>query len=366
MFYEARQRWSSYILHNRGGTILEYRRYYPSHVATLECRASYKIRGLESVRDFLKKQAVKFRQKGSAVEDLAGDLLNAMSELAGRDLSRIEAEEQIGEGSGPFQGVVKPTFFSGLHYLLVYDTGQKVPDEVIRISPTGTGFERWRPLGESERQAEKARRQMILKSAYLVDNAILPEGRPVTRGDAWRVPANTFADVMGLRTERRLNEVSGSLAFRRTQSDPQFRGRAQAQIKLEGAEMDNRIVLSTIPQRQDRQRLPAASEVLRVSFVPEFGEVLVDVLDEQLSRIRVKGKAEGVQEEDCEIWGFDKEVTVQPAFSAVFDNTVADQNILSSDRQRKVVGSLLSIVRRTHPEMANVIRARLGDPSDTR
>ncbi|MEM7396972.1 MAG: hypothetical protein AAF492_31995, partial [Verrucomicrobiota bacterium] len=333
LFYEARQDWSSYILINANDRILEYRRYYPSLVTALECKAEYRVRGLEKMHQYIKKQASKHQN------NRWGDLLTSVNKLTSNDWSGVTAHTKVKENAGNFEGYVEPTLFSGLHYLLLYRNGVQTPQEVFRIEPSGEGFAPWKTLTEADRDREETRRRILLKGSYLLDNAILPEGRPVGPGDQWRVKANVFGDVMGLRTAQRLDKVSGSLGFRRTLDDPQRGDRRLAMIKLEGSETDNRILLSSLPQTVVKP-VRNLEETYAVTFSPEGGRAFFDPLNEQLVELELNGTA-GIDRKRksglSSVLGLDSTLTIAPTFTMEFKNRLLEKHLLNQNADRKVI-----------------------------
>ncbi len=223
-----------------------------------------------------------------------------------------------------------------MRYTLKADT----PDRVIRLWLEDDAYTAWAALSSAARKQEEFRKATILRGAYLVDRAILPEGKPARLGDSWYIPAHAFGDVMALRTDRRMKDISGSLHFKRDQNQ-QYDGKPHANISMRGRGLDNRIHLSTHPKKTEE----TPEETTELVLLPDAAEIYWDLHDRKVSQIELVGKAEAVRKHNNTFPWSDKELTVQPEFDSLYQSKIRTTNFYEDSEAKEVIRKLMPLLR---------------------
>jgi len=352
--YIVEQVWDSYVLYSKSGKILEYRNFAYGQGVSVASKVGFKIKYFEKIGDALKDMGTKMGAGNSGFKGAVGSLLSKTGMLTSNEWTGVEAKKKLSDAAGNFQGVLEPSLFSNMHYLILYRLGENYPDKVIRITPEGLGFSIWSPLTQKQETEEEVRKGTILRSSYLIDKAILPDGKPAYKGDSWRVNANIFGDVLGLKTERRLQYTAGSVGFMRDQSDTMYKGNKFALLKLWGSEIDNKILLKTIPQKVKS----GTKETITVHFIPEYGHVFWDFKDRQITLIEFKGKAE-IQEYQEKDWWPDVNITVKPRFNSHYNSIIMERNILSNQENIKTIQNMFDLIEKIDLSIAKAIKEKI-------
>lgn len=354
LLYITEQPWDSFILYNRNGKIIEYRLFFPSKIFSAASKAGFKIKYIDKIGDSLKKLSGKIGGGRSGFKGAVSTALNKLGMLTKNEWEGEEAKQKLQDRAGN-KGMLEPTIFSNLQYLIFYNLGDKYPANVIRIVPEGEGFAKWESFTEEEEIEEEIRKGTILRTAYLIDKAILPDGKPAKKGARWRVKANVFGDVMGLKTGRRLQKTLGSLSVIREESDAIYKGQKNAVISLVGPNMDNRIILETKPKRSESKTM----ETYLVHFIPNDGLVFWDFESRHISMIELNGVAE-IERFHKKDWWPDTKLTVTPKFKSKYEAIIKEDNILLNPENLIAFKRIIPIVREKDDKIANSMIEMLG------
>lgn len=357
------QAWVSYVLCNKGGDILEIRMFMPSKIINMSTTAKYAIKPLKRIPFGEWGDKIRGRNKNynglvdkilGKAREMAGDSLSFVEDATGHGLSGEQAMKRIQDSSGQFRGFTQPSLFSGKIYLLHYELKASTPEKVIRLIESGEGLKPWTPLNAKQQKEEDLRQNVILRGAYLVDRAILPQGKPAERGGDWYIPSSAFGDVLALRTEYRMRKIDGTLHFKRGPNVP-FDGLTHANIFLIGQGWQNRIFLSTKPKKTAK----AEKESTEMVLLPESADIYWDLANRLVSKIEFAGKAELLRKYDKK-WPFsDSELSVTPKFNSLYEAIIRSKNFYADSEKRKIVHMILPLLQKEFPDLAEYVKKQL-------
>ena len=356
--YVTEQNWSSYILFNDHGKILEFRQFFPSAILSAESKVGFEIKFVSRFGDRLAEWGRELGQSSSLVKSSVGRIMETTGMAARQEYEGDEAKRILADEAGNYSGVLEQTLFSNTSYLVFYDLGNSVPDKVVRVVLEGNTFKEWEAVAfsdERSRDEESIRKGTILRGAYIVDKAILPEGKPARKGDKWMIPADVFGEVMGLRTNVRLQTTSGRVSLKRDDYDATRNGEKLAVLSLGGNHTANQIVLKTYPKRLD----DGAQETIEAVFMPTYGKLYWNFSQKQITSVELWGKAELQQSVGVD-WGFDKTVVMTPDFHSIYESAIVEEDFLQIEKNRRMVQSLVEIVEKSiDPEIAAKMRRKI-------
>ena len=348
MIFEVK--WDSYILFNDGEEIVEYRHYHPGYFTIISSRAKFNIFGSEELDKYMDDKSAEFSRKGgqmadsnSTLDSITGMAMKAagfgagmIGDVLGQEFEGAEATKKIQESSNGARVMTESSLFSNRHYLIHYRMGRAHPDKAIPITLEGESFVVWHAMDTLQKEQEKARQTAILKSAYLIDQAILPEGRPARKGDYWKVGAGVFSDAIGLRS-RRIQHHFGNVHLTRSDYDIDYNGHVSANLRLV-ASPNNLIHVVTAPS----QVSSSTHETLDLKFVPKAGEVLWAFDDQQISSIELRGEVFARIDHDIKFFP-DTVSVLNPKFISKYTSTILERKMGETDRHKRLFKQLQTI-----------------------
>ncbi|MEM7393553.1 MAG: hypothetical protein AAF492_14505, partial [Verrucomicrobiota bacterium] len=320
--------WSSLILHNDGERIVELRYYMPGNSLTMvEAKTKINFSWLSSSGRALDEYALKL-QKGRQSEEtmdkvktVCGEFLELVAGLmkkAEYDLSPEQSRKVIKDKAGEYRAALEDSTFRNVWYLISYHLNSTQPDKLVRVELEGDDFKVWQPVSPDDLEAEQLRRQVIVRSAYLMDAQVLPpNGKLDAVNKPWTVPANVFGQVVGNDLASDLDEISGSVTLRRVH-DLQIGGRPCVYLKKYGSSADNRI--SFLYKPEPGGKLTSINR--SVAIDPEQIDIFYDdKQDFQIRRAVVAGKVDFDQARDIKLWP-DARLKIAPYLEAFYESKV--------------------------------------------
>lgn len=369
--------WDSHILFNDGLFVVELRRYAETHATTLFTEAGFSVPGLESVNDWLDEttEACKTRVQRMQADNSSPTLLSVVRRLCASsefiDFYTGEhwegtqaATEAVKLHARGIHAHLEPTLFSAAEYIILYKLGSTRPSEVVRVRPRlattsasvdsvpNIAYELYHlhQMGDDERMQEDARVAAIKRTAFALDEGLLPKGEPPRVGDRWEVDASVLGQVLGMSTSTRIAILNGRLYMLRG-SDVKWDGldRPAAQLALDKNET-NHVHVEMEPIRKDAGYLE--TDVFTMAPDSAFAYWAFDKSERQIVEATVTGRAHFRRYADVSWWP-DREISGTPYFQIRYTSERAPTDFYRTFSN--IVDQILPVLEQLPSVPANVV-----------
>ena len=344
--------WQSYILSNDGKKIVELR-YYPekNRIFFLKTAAEIRCDACISAGKYLTNLGQVWRDSenkpgvANSVKTWIGELMHVTGLNLKKAKYRFDKKraKQVAElQSGQAEGSLSESMFSNVWYLLLFNTEEGQQDKIARIELEGNDFVSWAPTDKIESQQENVRRQVISRSAYLMDAALLPPDRKVdVVGKTWNVSANAFGQILGSDIATDLDRIAGEVKLKRRKNILSSRN-TLIRITKFGSTKENRVQFVYRPKERMVGKTHQA-----VMIEPEQITILFDQNTTNISHIDFQGTTH-VSVDAKNLLLPDVKFSAEPFFEAEYASSVLDREswksaISNGSRLLDLINRLLGV-----------------------
>ncbi|MFC1452929.1 hypothetical protein ACFLSJ_06245 [Verrucomicrobiota bacterium] len=343
--------WTSQILYNDGETIVELRYYSPENrLSLLECRVRIEFTPVLALGRTLDRYAQRLMENRNSeeamdrVKTVCGEFLEVAAKALDKaqfDFKQESSRKAVTSAAGEYRGLLEDSTFQNVWYLIVYRLTTAKPDVLMRLELDGEDFRPWEALNRQDKEEEELRRQVIIRSAYLMDAQVLPPSRKLDKvNEPWTVPASAFGQVVGNDLASDLDQISGAITLRRV-DDLKVDDRKCVYIKKVGSSSDNRITFLYRPQTLD------SSTVVNRDLVIDPEDIVIffdQEQDHQIYRAELAGKIDFEEVEHVKLWP-DAKLTAQPYVQALYKSEVIAKDTGGSSFDRNAMTQLAPLIK---------------------